>query len=74
MTKSLTLNAPRRKHHFTSSESQCSPTPLRGESRARWAAARRKAKAAYQDFLALWKDADPDIPLLQQAKAEYARL
>jgi serine/threonine protein kinase len=33
-----------------------------------------KAKAAYQDFLAIWKDADPDIPLLQQAKAEYARL
>jgi len=33
-----------------------------------------KAKAAYEDFLTLWKDADPDIPVLQQAKAEYARL
>lgn len=33
-----------------------------------------KAKTAYQDFLTLWKDADPDIPILQQAKAEYARL
>jgi hypothetical protein len=33
-----------------------------------------KAKAAYQDFLRLWKDADSDIPILQQAKAEYARL
>jgi serine/threonine protein kinase/Flp pilus assembly protein TadD len=33
-----------------------------------------KAKAPYQDFLALWKDADPDIPILQQAKAEYAKL
>jgi eukaryotic-like serine/threonine-protein kinase len=33
-----------------------------------------KAKAAYQDFLALWKDADPDVPILRQAKAEYARL
>jgi hypothetical protein len=33
-----------------------------------------KAKAAYQDFLTLWKDADPDIPVLKQAKAEYARL
>jgi tetratricopeptide (TPR) repeat protein len=33
-----------------------------------------KAKAAYQDFLGLWKDADPDIPILQQAKAEYAKL
>ncbi len=33
-----------------------------------------RAKAAYQDFLALWKDADPDIPVLKQAKAEYAKL
>jgi len=33
-----------------------------------------KAQAAYQDFLALWRDADPDIPILQQAKAEYAKL
>ncbi len=33
-----------------------------------------KAKSAYQDFLALWKDADPEIPILKQAKAEYAQL
>ncbi len=33
-----------------------------------------KAKAAYGDFLALWKDADLDIPILKQAKAEYAKL
>jgi Tfp pilus assembly protein PilF len=33
-----------------------------------------KAKSAYRDFLALWKDADPDIPILKQAKAEYAKL
>ena len=33
-----------------------------------------KARAAYRDFLALWKDADPDIPILGQAKAEYAAL
>jgi predicted Zn-dependent protease len=33
-----------------------------------------KAKAAYQDFLSLWKDADPDIPILKQAKAEYAKI
>ena len=33
-----------------------------------------KAKAAYQDFLTLWKDADPDIPILEQAKLEYAKL
>ncbi len=33
-----------------------------------------KSCKAYQDFLALWKDADPDLPILQQAKAEYAKL
>jgi len=33
-----------------------------------------KARAAYNDFLTLWKDADPDIPILRQAKAEYAKL
>jgi hypothetical protein len=32
-----------------------------------------KAKSAYQDFFALWKDADPDIPILIAAKAEYAK-
>jgi len=33
-----------------------------------------KANAAYQDFLTLWKDADPDIPVLITAKTEYAKL
>jgi tetratricopeptide (TPR) repeat protein len=33
-----------------------------------------KARAAYRDFLTLWKDADPDIPILKQAKAQYAKL
>jgi hypothetical protein len=33
-----------------------------------------KAQKAYQDLLTLWKDADPDIPVLKQAKAEYAKL
>jgi serine/threonine protein kinase/tetratricopeptide (TPR) repeat protein len=33
-----------------------------------------KATAAYQDFFALWKDADPDLPILKEAKAEYAKL
>src|SRR6266403_1369238 len=33
-----------------------------------------KSRAAYQDFLTLWKDADPDIPILKEAKAEFARL
>jgi len=33
-----------------------------------------KSRAAYQDFFTLWKDADPDIPILKEAKAEYAKL
>jgi eukaryotic-like serine/threonine-protein kinase len=37
-------------------------------------AARVRAIAAYKDFLALWKDADPDIPTLKEAKSEYAKL
>jgi eukaryotic-like serine/threonine-protein kinase len=37
-------------------------------------AARTRALAVYKDFLTLWKDADPDIPILKQAKAEYAKL
>src|ERR1700690_3074488 len=32
------------------------------------------ARTAYQDFFSLWKDADPDLPILKQAKAEYAKL
>ena len=41
-----------------------------------WALAGDKTKAttAYRDFLTLWKDADPEIPILKQAKAEYAKL
>jgi tetratricopeptide (TPR) repeat protein len=35
---------------------------------------RAGARTAYQDFLALWKDADPDVPMLKEAKAEYAKL
>ncbi len=33
-----------------------------------------RARTAYQDFFSLWKNADPDIPVLKQAKAEYAKL
>ena len=33
-----------------------------------------KSRTAYQDFFALWKDADPDIPILKDAKSEYAKL
>ena len=36
--------------------------------------ARVRALAAYKDFFTLWKDADPDVPILKQAKAEYAKL
>jgi hypothetical protein len=36
--------------------------------------ARTRARVAYREFLALWKDADLDIPILKQAKAEYAKL
>ena len=36
--------------------------------------ARARARSAYNDFLTLWKDADPNIPILKQAKAEYAKL
>jgi hypothetical protein len=35
---------------------------------------RAKARVEYQDLLTPWKDADPDIPLLKEAKAEYAKL
>jgi eukaryotic-like serine/threonine-protein kinase len=42
------------------------PGDLQGET--------AKARAAYQDFFTLWKDADPDIPVLLAAKAEYAKL
>jgi eukaryotic-like serine/threonine-protein kinase len=37
-------------------------------------AARTRALAAYKDFLALWKDADPDVPILREAKPEYGKL
>jgi tetratricopeptide (TPR) repeat protein len=37
-------------------------------------AARANARTAYEDFMTLWKDADPDIPILKEAKAEYAKL
>ena len=46
----------------------------RGSQGADADAARVRALAAYKDFLTLWKDADPDIPILKQAKAEYAKL
>jgi hypothetical protein len=39
-----------------------------------WSAPTAKSRIAYQDFLTLWKDADPDIPILKEAKAEYAKL
>jgi hypothetical protein len=41
---------------------------------AKHPAARDKTRTAYQNFLTLWKDADPDIPIYRQARAEYAKL
>ena len=48
-------------------EADCTQGPAAEKARA-------QARTAYQDFLTLWKDADPDIPILIQAKAEFARL
>ncbi|HEV2732272.1 MAG TPA: tetratricopeptide repeat protein, partial [Terriglobales bacterium] len=45
-----------------------------GLARAYAMQASPKSRSAYQDFLSLWKDADPDIPVLTEAKAEYAKL
>jgi eukaryotic-like serine/threonine-protein kinase len=45
-----------------------------GETPVPQQAALAKARAAYQDFFTLWKDADPDIPILKQAKGEFAKL
>ena len=39
-----------------------------------WQGDTAKAKAAYQDFFAIWKDADPDVPILKTAKEEYEKL
>src|SRR5579863_988479 len=52
-------------------------TTLAGLGMARAYAAegdQAKARTAYQDFLAAWKDSDPDVPILKEAKAEYAKL
>ena len=35
---------------------------------------KEKSRTSYQDFFALWKDADPDIPVIKEARAEYAKL
>jgi eukaryotic-like serine/threonine-protein kinase len=36
--------------------------------------AKEKSRTSYQDFFALWKEADPDIPLIKEVRAEYAKL
>jgi len=41
---------------------------------ATWSGDATKARKAYQDFFALWRDADPDIPILQEARREYEKL
>ena len=49
-------------------------SPPRSCPRLRRVGDKSKSREAYQDFFALWKDADPDIPILREAKAEYAKL
>ncbi len=46
----------------------------RARRRPSWVQGHLGALAAYKDFLTLWKDADSDIPILKEAKAEYAKL
>jgi eukaryotic-like serine/threonine-protein kinase len=55
-------------------ETVASPVPAEQSSAADRDAARARALSAYKDFLTLWKDADPDIPILKQAKAEYGKM
>ena len=53
----------------------CFPPVLLSSHRGKlWRRDTAKARTAYQDFFALWKDADPDITILKEAKAEYAKL
>jgi hypothetical protein len=55
----------------------CATGPLARLGVARAQALRKhdtEARAAYQDFLSLWKDADPDLPILKEAKTEFAKL
>ena len=58
----------------------CATSPLCSLSHLQLGRARARsgdnagARAAYQDFFALWKDGDPDVPILKEAKAEYAKL
>jgi hypothetical protein len=62
---------------FTGVSCWMQPPPLGrlGEARAyRQAGDSNQSRLAYQDFFALWKDGDPDIPILKEAKAEYAKL
>ncbi|MFB3153047.1 MAG: tol-pal system YbgF family protein [Candidatus Acidiferrales bacterium] len=62
-------------HRSINAFSVVHPLARLGLARAHAQAGRTaEARRAYQDFLALWKDADPDIPILQEAKAEYAKL
>jgi hypothetical protein len=51
-----------------------SPVQAEPSSAADRDAARVRALTAYKDFLTLWKDADPDLPILKEAEAEYAKL
>jgi hypothetical protein len=65
-------------HPVNRDENAAAAVPIALQSRTSQGAdadaARVRSLAAYKDFLTLWKDADPDIPILKEAKAEYAKL
>lgn len=67
-------------HKFLNHRWNCLRSGVCSRARLQLARAKRMAgdaagaRTADQDFFALWKDADPDIPILQEAKAEYAKL
>jgi tetratricopeptide (TPR) repeat protein len=64
-----------RDHRGTWPNSTLHAVALLGQARAyALAGDTSRSRKAYQDFFTLWKDADPDIPILQEAQAEYARL
>ncbi|MGH9453221.1 MAG: hypothetical protein ACRD2O_04535 [Terriglobia bacterium] len=62
------------RHSFPATSAAVPENQTHFETGCAHAALLAKARAAYQDFFVLWKNADPDIPILTQAKAEYTRL
>jgi eukaryotic-like serine/threonine-protein kinase len=61
-------------HNFAATDLLLPLAPLGAGRAYALSGDKAKSRAAYQDFFALWKDADPDLPILKEAKAEYAKL